>query len=199
MATTMHFGPEWMRTKTKNHPPSPPPASHAPLSGASTYSALVSPAPPQQPEKRDESHPFRYSKEEMLRIYKEGGGKGGLGLEVERWEGIVRENGSEPVGLREMSDAEKKVSTRLVFNLSNIIDSYVQLFAGPLNSDLRRRQSTDYLSPLNTSATGERPRLNTATSAAGSPLRERFGSLMGRRRGDSTGGACLYPLPRVQC
>ncbi|KII94435.1 hypothetical protein PLICRDRAFT_695434 [Plicaturopsis crispa FD-325 SS-3] len=168
MATTMHFGPEWMRTKTKNHPPSPPPASHAPLSGASTYSALVSPAPPQQPEKRDESHPFRYSKEEMLRIYKEGGGKGGLGLEVERWEGIVRENGSEPVGLREMSDAEKK------------------LFASPLNSDLRRRQSTDYLSPLNTSTTGERPRLNTVTSAAGSPLRERFGSLMGRRRGDST-------------
>lgn len=45
----------------------------------------------------------------MLRIYKEGGGKGGLGLEVERWEGVVREVGSEPVGLREMSESEKKV------------------------------------------------------------------------------------------
>ncbi|KAG5646055.1 hypothetical protein DXG03_004478 [Asterophora parasitica] len=109
----MHFGPEWMRTKhqtpTRSQPPpSPPPA--APPSGASTYSALVSPAPPQQPEKRDEAHPFRYSKEDLLRIYREGGGKGGLGLEVERWEGVVREVGSEPVGLREMGDAEKKQS-----------------------------------------------------------------------------------------
>jgi len=45
----------------------------------------------------------------MLRIYKEGGGRGGLGLEVERWEGIVHEVSSEPTGLREMGDAEKKV------------------------------------------------------------------------------------------
>lgn len=65
--------------------------------------------PPTETEKRDETHPFRYSKEEMLRIYKEGGGKGGLGLEVERWEGVVRENGSDPVGLREIGDGEKKV------------------------------------------------------------------------------------------
>ena len=45
----------------------------------------------------------------MFRIYKEGGGRGGLGLEVERWEGIVREIGYDPVGLKEMSEAEKKV------------------------------------------------------------------------------------------
>lgn len=45
----------------------------------------------------------------MLRIYKEGGGRGGLGLEVERWEGIVREVGYDPVGLKDMGDAEKKV------------------------------------------------------------------------------------------
>lgn len=32
-----------------------------------------------------------------------------MGLEVERWEGVVREAGSEPVGLRDMSDSEKKV------------------------------------------------------------------------------------------
>ncbi|KAG6885523.1 hypothetical protein C0993_000519 [Termitomyces sp. T159_Od127] len=107
----MHFGPEWMRTKhqtpTRSQPPpSPPPG---PTSGASTYSALVSPASSQQIEKRDEAHPFRYSKEELLRIYKEGGGKGGLGLEVERWEGVVREVVTEPVGLREMGDTEKKV------------------------------------------------------------------------------------------
>lgn len=110
----MHFGPEWMRTKQQTAsrpqpPPSPPPInSHAPTN-ASTYSALVSPAPPPEPEERDETHPFRYSKEEMLRIYKEGGGRGGLGLEVERWDGVVREVGSEPIGLREMNDVEKKV------------------------------------------------------------------------------------------
>jgi hypothetical protein len=48
----------------------------------------------------------------MLKIYRDGGGKGGLGLEVERYEGIVREIGSEPVGLREMSENEKKVRDR---------------------------------------------------------------------------------------
>lgn len=107
----MHFGPEWMRTKHQppsrtQPPPSPPPP---PPSGASSYSALVSPAHPPQSEKRDETHPFRYTKEEMLKIYKEGGGRGGLGLEVERWEGVVREAASDPVGLRDMGDAEKKV------------------------------------------------------------------------------------------
>ena len=109
----MHFGPEWMRTKpqppSRSQQPPSPPLTTAVISGASTYSALVSPAPPTQPEKRDEAHPFRYSKEEMLRIYKEGGGKGGLGIEVERWEGVVREAGTDPIGLREMDDSEKKV------------------------------------------------------------------------------------------
>ncbi|KAG5729781.1 GYF domain-containing protein mpd2 [Termitomyces sp. T112] len=164
-STTMHFGPEWMRTKHQTPtrtqpPPSPPPG---PTSGASTYSALVSPAPPQQVEKRDEVHPFRYSKEELLRIYREGGGKGGLGLEVERWEGVVREVGTDPIGLREMGDGEKK------------------LFQGPLNSDLRRRQTTDLLSPLSTQTSGnDRSRhiLNSPSSATtGSPLRDRFGAL----------------------
>lgn len=114
MTSTMHFGPEWMRTKPQAAARPPPPASPPPSASnappnASTYSALVSPAPPPEPEKHDETHPFRYSKEEMLRIYKDGGGKGGLGLEVERWEGVVREVGSDPIGVREMSDGEKKV------------------------------------------------------------------------------------------
>jgi PERQ amino acid-rich with GYF domain-containing protein len=114
----MHFGPEWMRTKHQSsprnqNPPSPPPSGIAPSGGASTYSALVSPAPPLQPEKRDETHPFRYSKDELLRIYKEGRGKGALGLEVERWEGVVREVCTEPISFREMGEAEKKV--RYVF------------------------------------------------------------------------------------
>ena len=109
----MHFGPEWMRAKThscparQQAPPSPPPQAH-PLN-TSTYSALVTPLT-QEPDKRDESRPFRYTKDELLRIYKEGGGRGGLNLEVERWEGIVRDVASEPAALREMSDAEKKVS-----------------------------------------------------------------------------------------
>lgn len=75
----------------------------------STYSALVSPVSQAHPEKPDEVHPFRYSKNDLLRIYREGT-KGGLALEVERWEGVVRELGSEPIGLREMGDAERKAS-----------------------------------------------------------------------------------------
>ncbi|KAJ3910413.1 hypothetical protein F5879DRAFT_929457 [Lentinula edodes] len=169
--TTMHFGPEWMRTKPQpasriQSPPSPPPPN---ASGhtASTYSSLLTTTVAAPAENKDEAHPFRYTKEEMLRIYREGGGKGGLGLEVERWDGVVRETVTDPIGLKEIGEAEKK------------------LFATPLNSDLRRRQSTDYLH-LNTQNL-ERPRLSHANtaSATGSPLRERFGSLMTRRR-DST-------------
>ena len=66
----------------------------------------------------------------MLRIYKEGGGKGGLGLEVERWEGVVREIGSEPVSLREMGDAEKKVRCG-----ENVIVNYI-FFADGQSSSL---------------------------------------------------------------
>ncbi|KAG2350609.1 hypothetical protein BDR05DRAFT_954714 [Suillus weaverae] len=177
--TTMHFGPEWMRAKPQTPaarpqaPPSPPPAlSNTQQTNASTYSALVTPVAAPEPEKRDECRPFRYPKETMLRIYKEGGGRGGLGLEVERWEGIVHEVSSEPTGLREMSDTEKK------------------LFAGPLNSELRRRQSTDLISTL--SSPSDRPRLNHSNTGGGSPMRG-FG-LMGRRR-DSTDQPPLT-LPR---
>lgn len=124
--TTMHFGPEWMRAKqpasTRSHvAPSPPPtassggahsagnsASIAPP-GASSYSALVTPpAPPAHPEK-DMAQPFKYSRDEMLQIWKDGGGRGNLPIEVERWEGVVREEPGEPVCLRELSDVEKKV------------------------------------------------------------------------------------------
>ncbi|KAL1749161.1 hypothetical protein HDZ31DRAFT_28466 [Schizophyllum fasciatum] len=169
--TTMHFGPEWMRAKPQpspkiHPPPSPPPpgSSTAPAS----YSALLSPAGPAQAEQRDAAHPFRYSKDALLRIYQDGGGKGGLGLEVERWDGVVREDAAPPIALCDMSDAEKKA------------------FAGPLNSEIRRRQSTDFLPTISTQGL-ERPRLATSASAAaaGSPHRERFGALMARRR-DST-------------
>lgn len=113
----MHFGPEWMRTKGSSRPaPSPPLASSPAPPGNSTYSALVTPANNPPPEGRDVAHPFRYSKEEMLRIFKEGGGRGGLGLEVERWEGIVREVGYDPVGLKDMGDTEKKVRSFSTFS-----------------------------------------------------------------------------------
>jgi hypothetical protein len=58
-------------------------------------------------------NPFRYSKEEMLQVWKDGGGCGGLGLEVELWEGVVREIGGEPAGLREMGEGERKVCSEL--------------------------------------------------------------------------------------
>lgn len=128
----MHFGPEWMRPRGQSqssyppppainpnnnraiNDPSPPPLSATATSpappGASSYSALVTPAPPEAQETRDIANPFKYSKDELLRIWKDGGGRGGLGLEVERWEGVVREVGDEPVGLKEMTDAERKVS-----------------------------------------------------------------------------------------
>jgi PERQ amino acid-rich with GYF domain-containing protein len=57
----------------------------------------------------DSANPFLYSKEDLLKIYKDGGGRGGLGLEVERWEGVVREVGSEPVALKEWTEGERKV------------------------------------------------------------------------------------------
>lgn len=105
----MHFGPEWMRTKSHQLSRSQTEPSPQVPSALATYSALVSAAPLVASEQLDESHPFRYSKQELLAIYQEGGGKGGLGLEVDRWEGVVREATLEPVTLREMTDVEKKV------------------------------------------------------------------------------------------
>lgn len=182
----MHFGPEWMRKAPSRANPSPPLATPA-AAATSTYSALVAPASQPPPEKPDLSHPFRYSKEDMIRIYKEGGGKGGLGLEVERWEGIVREVGSDPIALKEMSDADKKVRAGLAPCICDcgFLTALLQIFAGPLNSEMRRRPSVDYLS-LTTAGLGDRPKLNHTNTGPNSPMRERIGGFMGRRR-DSTG------------
>ena len=111
----MHFGPEWMRPKhpmRPQNPPSPPPNPQAP-SGASSYSALLTPSLNNTQESSDSANPFLYSKEDLLKIYKDGGGRGGLGLEVERWEGVVREVGSEPVALKEWAEGERKVHFNL--------------------------------------------------------------------------------------
>jgi hypothetical protein len=45
----------------------------------------------------------------MLRIFREGGGKGPLGLEVERWEGVVRDVPQDPVTAKPMTEGDKKV------------------------------------------------------------------------------------------
>ncbi len=120
-----------------------------------------------------------------MKFYKDGGGRGGLGLEVERWEGVVREVGSEPVALKEWTEGERKVPltpTHVVVTLN----SWSQLFAGSINSDVRRRQSSDYLSPLATQP-GERPKLSHTSSGMATPLRERFGGLIRKREGTGTG------------
>jgi len=119
--TTMHFGPEWMRkqptpaprsSQTDFHPGSTtaipglnPTASTPPIS---SYSASVTFGTVRS-EKQDGIRPLRYSKEEMIRIYRERA-KTTLGSEVERWDGITREIGADPIGTKEMSDAEKRVS-----------------------------------------------------------------------------------------
>ncbi|TFY79630.1 hypothetical protein EWM64_g4380 [Hericium alpestre] len=166
-ATTMHFGPEWMRPKHSSrpqNPPSPPPTISQASPGMSSYSSLVTPNSNTPQEKPDIVNPFRYSKEDLLRIYKERGGQSGLGLEVERWEGVVREVGNDPIAMKEWDEAEKK------------------LFAGPLNSEVRRRQSSDYLSSPLAAQSAERNKLMRDQSGTGSPMRERFGNLIGRRR-----------------
>jgi PERQ amino acid-rich with GYF domain-containing protein len=115
--TTMHFGPEWMRKQ-------PTPAPRSSLTESTTAGLGLDPTAPTPPtpsysasiafgvvnsEKWDGGHPLRYSKEEMIRIYQEGV-KTALGPGVERWEGIVREIAADPVGTREMTDVEKRVS-----------------------------------------------------------------------------------------
>ncbi|EJD03863.1 uncharacterized protein FOMMEDRAFT_154980 [Fomitiporia mediterranea MF3/22] len=120
-----------------------------------SYSALVTPQAPPVQGKRDIAHPFKYSREEMLQVYKDAGGFSELPIEVERWEGIVREPAGDPVCLSDFSETEKK------------------LYASSLNSEIRRRQSTDYM------AQNDRPK--------GGPLNSGLGLMGRRRRGDSTG------------
>ena len=59
----------------------------------------------------------------MLQVWKDGGGSSTLPIEVERWEGIVREVAGDPVCLREFSETEKKV--RLEFFEKNFVRGIV--------------------------------------------------------------------------
>ncbi|KAF8610261.1 hypothetical protein BDV93DRAFT_517414 [Ceratobasidium sp. AG-I] len=150
-ASSLHFGPEWMRkpsrgslaplspnpagnspSTTSNMLPTPPTQAAPALPNVSSYSSLLtSSSPPPEIKSEDESYPFRYSKDQMIRVWKDGGGRGGLGLEVERWPGIVREVGGEPVGIKDMTQEERK------------------LFSMPVNSDppIRRNNSSLSLAP----------------------------------------------------
>ncbi|KAI5124605.1 hypothetical protein M0805_004215 [Coniferiporia weirii] len=179
--TTMHFGPEWMRAKqpasVRTSTPSSPPHVSASLGmpappGASSYSALVTPTAAAAQTKRDIAYPFKYTRDEMLQVWKDGGGGGMLPIEVERWEGVVRVTAGEPACLRELSEIEKK------------------LYASSLNSELRRRQSLDY------SVQGDRSKLHHLGPNHGGPLSNGLSGSMGRRRrGDSSDQPPLS-LPR---
>jgi len=57
----------------------------------------------------------------MIRIYREGV-KTALGPEVERWDGIIRDIAADPIGTKEMSDVEKRVST--LFCLSSWLSTH---------------------------------------------------------------------------
>ncbi|KAL5635437.1 hypothetical protein ACGC1H_004283 [Rhizoctonia solani] len=147
-ASSLHFGPEWMRKPSRgslaplspnitgNSPgttssllPTPPNPASTQLPNVSSYSSLLTSAsPPPQIKSEDENYPFRYSKEQLLRVWKDGGGRGGLGLEVERWPGIVREVGGEPQGVKEMTPEERKI------------------FSASVNSDPPIRRNTANLS-----------------------------------------------------
>jgi PERQ amino acid-rich with GYF domain-containing protein len=115
MTTSLHFGPEWMRDKrtarSRASQDASPPPGQTPLNGTS-YSSVLTPTniTPQSTEVGDSAHPFRYAKEDILQVWRDGGGRTGLGLEVERWEGIIRECAGEPIGIKDLSDSERKVS-----------------------------------------------------------------------------------------
>ena len=93
------------------------------LPGGSSYSSLVTPPPaPASQGKRDIAHPFRYSRDEMLQVWKDGGSSAStLPIEVERWEGVVKESAGEPACLREFSEEEKKVGLRSFSGLSSLL------------------------------------------------------------------------------
>ncbi|KAL5534141.1 hypothetical protein ACEPAG_602 [Sanghuangporus baumii] len=168
-STTMRFGPEWMRKQPAPAKPlatSPPPSTSAASGGtsngtmpappgATSYSALVTPHAPPVQGKRDIAHPFKYSRDEILQVFKDLGGCSELPIEVERWDGVVRESPGEPVSLSDFTEVERK------------------LYATSLNSENRRRQPSDYV------AQGDRSKGGTLNSGLGLMSRRRRGDSNG--------------------
>jgi PERQ amino acid-rich with GYF domain-containing protein len=135
--STFSMTPEWMRRPT----PAAENASFSPLispPNTKPYSSILQPSPSislHSPalgtDDHDQINPFKYSKEQMLKVWRDGidgmSGPGAgftLGLEVERWPGVVRDLPDEPVGVRKMTPEEKRVrmilSVRLLLKLINI-------------------------------------------------------------------------------
>ncbi|KAF8311278.1 hypothetical protein DL93DRAFT_1496001 [Clavulina sp. PMI_390] len=94
-------------------------SANAPLTTTASYSSLLGSNSPLDtmaggashllPPGHDPAHPFRYSKDQLLGVWRDGGvQKGVLGVEVARWPGIVRDSVTEPAGMREMSVEERK-------------------------------------------------------------------------------------------
>ena len=77
----------------------------------------------------------------------------------------------------------KRRSIKCVCSMSHLssLTRPIQLFAGPLNSELRRRQSTDF---MNTLSSSDRQRLTHPNPAVNNTMR--YGPFSARRR-DSTG------------
>lgn len=155
--TALHFGPEWMRAKPAARPGPLPDGTGGTGSPAHSYSSsLLS-----TPATRLGDSSYKYTKDEMLQIWKDSVNRPELSLEVERWEGVINDDAHEPVGVQEMDEAEKK------------------LFSQTLNSEVRRRQSQDTLA---LSMPGTSPSSGKFHGPS-SPLRERpFSGMMGRRR-----------------
>ena len=45
----------------------------------------------------------------MVSVWREGGGRGDLPIDVERWEGVTQEEGREPEAVRDWNDEERRV------------------------------------------------------------------------------------------
>ncbi|GJJ13957.1 hypothetical protein Clacol_008214 [Clathrus columnatus] len=181
--SSLQFGPEWMRSKQASmqspltrlpHTTTLTPQSNAVLS-SSLYSSLVTNNNSLEHEKESSHNPFQYSKEDMLQVWRDGGGRGALGVEIELWEGVVKELGGDPIGLKELSESERK------------------LFSSPLNSELRRRQSHDVL-PNSL----ERPKLGISASNGQTSFgQSRFSPLLARRRKEESTDLIVPVLRRL--
>ncbi|KZP00736.1 hypothetical protein CALVIDRAFT_210404 [Calocera viscosa TUFC12733] len=81
---------------------------------SSSYSSILSdfgqgPVTPVMGLEEDGGRPFRYSKEQMVAVWRDGGGRGDLPIDVERWEGVTQEEGREPEAVRDWNDEERRV------------------------------------------------------------------------------------------
>jgi hypothetical protein len=125
-SSDMHFGPSWMQNasrsttkRSQNHQPAvaaSPAAAAAEPTHPSYSSIALPPAPPSNVNAsslgyENASKPFKYSKEYMLGMWDDAVQREReLPIEFERWDVVFREETDGPVGLKPLSEAEKKAS-----------------------------------------------------------------------------------------